>query len=727
MARGIWEFIRSAKSTTLDIIAGSRMGAFSNFMEKLGRKKTLETDIMETPLKRCLTLFDLMLLGVGHMVGAGIYVITGTVVKDIAGPGIILSYLLAGFAAGLSSLCYAEFGARVPKAGSAYTYSYVTIGEFCAFMVGWNMILESLIGAASVARAWSGSFDSLFNGAIQNGTLEYIGSMNVPWLSHYPDFLALGVVLLVAVFIAVGAKASTNFNSVLTIINMVILSLIIGLGFYFADLNNWTNETNKGFLPYGFAGVIAGAGSCFYAYVGFEGIAIAGEEAKNPSRTIPLATGIAVLIVTFLYLGTSASLTLMVPYTDVHIAAPFPAALAFHGATWAKYVVAVGALVGLSTSILGSLFSLPRSVYAMAADGLFFRPFAYVHPKTQTPLLSILVFGVAAGLIALLVDLEVLVELLSIGTLLCFTIVAVSVIVLHYQPVSKCQFQLKPDISTYSIDQEQEEKEEQNADTAAAAADKKKLIKSSQSHDDIGKLKTYFLSLPLFKSLPPGYGGIVGVCSLTVFIFAFWLLVLFGYEHIMQAAWWSIILLIIFSLGLIASFFMLCVHEQNKSFVTFQVRIFICFSWKIDCIHSYRHGTYAHYHYIVYGMWFKTLDRIKVRLTLCGKDNGRKDWQLPVLHGDIVRLFLLHGEFQVAIGSILKFITNLLPFLLSTDGIPCTCRDMHASTRRYRQGPGLLNLASLMYGFNEDSLIYIDGSVQIAHIPWQDRDFTRLT
>lgn len=551
--------------------------ALGRFCERLRRRKTLDADIMETPLKRCLNLFDLVLLGIGHMVGAGIFVITGTVAKDIAGPGIVLSYLLAGVAAVLSALCYAEFGARVPKAGSAYTYTYVTIGELGAFLIGWNMILENLIGAASVARAWSGSFDSLFNGAIRNGTMEHVGVVNVPWLSRYLDFIALLVVLLVVVFVAAGAKVSTTLNSVLTVINLAILCLIVGLGFYLADSRNWTNQKNGGFLPFGFSGVIAGAGSCFYAYIGFEGIAIAGEEAKNPARTIPMATGLAMILVSLLYVGCSATLTLMVPYNTVDVAAPFPTAFGLHGNMWAKRVVAIGALVGISTSLLGSLFTLPRSIYAMASDGLLFRVLAYVHPRTQTPILSIFVFGVVAGIVALLVDLEVLVELLSIGTLLSFTIVAASVIVLHYQPVDKCQFQLKPDASTASLD-------DQGEDFAAdldTNSDKKKMMKNSQSHDDIGKVKKRFLDLPILRSLPPGYASIASVISMTVFMVSFWLLVLHGTVYLKEGAWWSIVLLAVFSLGLVTSFLLLCVHEQNKSFLTFQVRIFPAFNSQV--------------------------------------------------------------------------------------------------------------------------------------------------
>ena len=557
--------------------------ALRSFCDRLSRKKTLEADILETPLRRCLNLFDLLLLGIGHMVGAGIFVITGTVTKDVAGPGIVLSYLFAGVAAVLSSLCYAEFGARVPKAGSAYTYTYVTIGEFVAFLIGWSMILENMIGAASVARAWSGSFDALFDGAIRNGTLTHVGEMHVAWLSKYPDFVAFLAVAVVVVFVAAGAKVSTTFNSILTIINLAVLVLIMGLGYYLADARNWTNPATGGFLPKGFGGVVAGAGSCFYAYIGFEGIAIAGEETKNPSRVIPIATGLAMAIVSLLYIGCSSALTLMIPWNQVNVEAPFPAAFAYHGYQWARYLVAVGSLFGITTSLLCSVFALPRSVYSMSSDGLFFRAFAAVNARTQTPLLSIVVFGAATGMVALLMDLEVLVELLSIGTLLSFTIVAASVVVLHYQPVDACQFQLKPDQSTLLRELDEsaaaatesptvgEDGGDEDARSVASDDDRRRIMKTSQSHDDIGKLKKRFLELPFVKSLPPGRAPLVALVSMTVFMIAFWLLVLHGTAHLAAAAWWSIVLLIVFIIGLVLSFLLLLAHEQNTSFLTFQV------------------------------------------------------------------------------------------------------------------------------------------------------------
>ncbi|XP_037772893.1 cationic amino acid transporter 4-like isoform X2 [Penaeus monodon] len=404
--------------------------------QRMTRTKQVATDAMDTPLNRCLSTLDITLLGIGHMVGAGIYVLTGTVAKDTAGPGIILSFLLAGFASLLAALCYAEFGARVPKAGSAYVYTYVTIGEFWAFVIGWNIVLEHMIGAASVARAWSGYMDSLFDGALSNATVTYIGTLHAGLLAPYPDFLAFAVTLVYCGFLTLGVKGSAYFNSIFTLINLCVMAFVIVAGMMFADVGNWNTE--KGFLPFGVSGVVAGAATCFYAFVGFDSIATAGEEAKDPARSIPQATLVSMSVVTIGYIMVGATLTLMVPYYTLNPAAALPDAFAAHGANWAKYVVSVGAICGMTTTLFGSLFSLPRCVYAMAADGLLFSWLARVSDKTKVPVITLILCGFLSAVIALVFDIEKLVEFMSIGTLMAYTIVSASVIILRYQPSSRC-------------------------------------------------------------------------------------------------------------------------------------------------------------------------------------------------------------------------------------------------------------------------------------------------
>lgn len=529
------------------------------FWSTLNRKKTVTEDYQETPLNRCLSTFDITLLGIGQMIGAGIYVLTGTVVRDLAGPSVVLSYLFAGIAAILSALCYAEFGARFPKAGSAYSYVYVTIGEFWGFIIGWNIVLEHLLGASSVGRAWSGALDSLFNGAIKNGTLAHIGylSRDSVWLSEYPDFIAFTVCLAIFIVIGTGAKITMNFNNVFTIINVVVIIFLLCAGFYFADGKNWS-DPKYGFFPYGFGGTLSGAATCFFAYIGFEGIAVSGEEVKTPEKSIPIATVLSLTIVTLLYVLVTISLTLMVPYYEVEPSAAFPMAFAYRGAVWAEYIVAIGTLFGITTALVGSAYSLPRAIYSMASDGLLFRAFAFVHPKTQTPIWGILTFGLIASLMSLLFEIETLVEFMSIGTLLAYTIVAACVIILRYMPVDKCQFQLKP---------------EEQAQDDAYLSEESPIIKKSKSHDDFGRLKEKLKSLPILGQLEPGNAAIIATLLMIVCIVCFNSTLIFGFPLLETATWWVILFLVFFSAAVVLCYLIMVAHEKNDAFVTFQVSV----------------------------------------------------------------------------------------------------------------------------------------------------------
>lgn len=259
-------------------------------VKRFTQKKLIDPKTLSrSELSRCLSIFDLTALGIGSTLGAGIYVLAGQVARSIAGPSIVISFFIAAVASILSGLCYAEFGARVPKAGSAYVYSYVTMGELCAFVIGWNLFLEYVIGASSVARAWSDYFDSVLNNRIRNYTLTHVGEFHASGLATYPDFFALLLVLLVTLILGVGVKNSSRFNNIFTGINLVVILFITCVGMYFAKGENWSRD----FMPFGISGVFSGAATCFYAFVGFDVIATTGEEAKNPSKAIPIAIVLA--------------------------------------------------------------------------------------------------------------------------------------------------------------------------------------------------------------------------------------------------------------------------------------------------------------------------------------------------------------------------------------------------------------------------------------------------
>ncbi|XP_045595896.1 solute carrier family 7 member 14 [Procambarus clarkii] len=394
----------------------------------------------DSKLKKVLTTVDLTSLGVGSCVGTGMYLVAGMVAKNIAGPGVILSFTIAAIASIFSGVCYAEFGVRVPNtSGGAYMYSYVTVGEVMAFIIGWNMVLEELIGTSACACALSACFDAIADGAISSSMKNTFGTM----FGEPPDLLAFFLTLMMGGVLVAGVRKSVLFNNTLNLANLCVWVFIMVAGLFYVDTSNWTQH--GGFMPYGWSGVLTGAATCFYAFIGFDIIATTGEEAVNARRSIPYSIVISLVIILIAYVTSSAIITLMVPFDKIDEDAALVQVFGQVGAPKCRNLVALGAVAGLTVSMFGSMFSLPRIVYAMAKDGLIFKSLADVWGVTGTPAMATVVFGLGAAFAAMFISLTVLVEMMSIGTLLAYTLVSTCVLILRYQPHSTTLLEMLPE------------------------------------------------------------------------------------------------------------------------------------------------------------------------------------------------------------------------------------------------------------------------------------------
>ncbi|XP_057668826.1 high affinity cationic amino acid transporter 1-like [Diorhabda carinulata] len=416
----------------------------SKLLTAITRKKKLDAEEPKTNLARVLYLLDLVLLGAGSTLGLGVYILAGSVAKLYAGPAVSISFLIAAVISLFGGLCYAEFAARVPRTGYAYAYCYAGVGELVAFIVGWNLLLGAVLGASSVASGMSSYLDTLVDRKIST-TLRYWFPMDLPYLVSSPDFLALGIIMLLTVLLSVGMKESSIFNNICTALNLFTILTVIVACTIKADIKNWKIAVDQiapkykekagsgGFFPYGISGVIAGTPNCFYGFTGFDASAGCSEEAKNPKRDIPLAILITLFLVFVVYFTISTVLTLAWPYYLQSEEAPFTYVFDQFGWVEVKWIVTAGAVFALSSSVFGSMYFVPRIFYAMAEDGLIFKFLANVHPTTKTPLVSTVLSGSIAGILAAFLKLEALMDLMTIGAFFSYIVVAASVIVLRYE------------------------------------------------------------------------------------------------------------------------------------------------------------------------------------------------------------------------------------------------------------------------------------------------------
>jgi basic amino acid/polyamine antiporter, APA family len=397
----------------------------------------------ETTLKRALSATNLTLLGIGAIIGAGIFVLTGTAAANYAGPAIVLSFILAGTGCLFAGLCYAEFASMIPIAGSAYTYSYATLGEFFAWIIGWDLVLEYLFGASTVAVGWSGYFVSFMRGIGVELPMEwtqapfaYSAAEGLSRTGAVLNIPAMFLIAVLTVLLVIGVKESAGFNNIVVAIKVAIIFLVIGFGFMFVNPDNWSPfiPVNTGeFGQYGWSGIVRGAGVIFFAYIGFDAVSTAAQEAKNPQRDMPIGILGSLAFCTILYILMSLVMTGLVPYAQLNVPDPVYVALAAAGPglSWLTKLIAIGAMAGLASVVLVMLMGQPRIFYSMARDGLLPAVFGKVHKRFQTPYVTTIVTGVIAGVVAGLFPIGVLGELVSIGTLLAFVIVCAGIWVLR--------------------------------------------------------------------------------------------------------------------------------------------------------------------------------------------------------------------------------------------------------------------------------------------------------
>jgi APA family basic amino acid/polyamine antiporter len=461
-------------------------------MSMLFAKKSMESLMTEAnaegeqTLERALGPFQLTALGVGAVIGAGIFVLAG-LGAHYAGPGLMLSFVLSGFGCAFAGLCYAEFAAMIPLAGSAYTYAYATLGELIAWIIGWDLTLEYAMGASTVSSGWSNNFVELMNvfnikfplwlaydhwtglrkamehvgrdvmasnfPSIVPGSQNYIKQMgeliaapsadmvtrahavlNAPVLFGHEigiNLPALLIALVITTVLAIGIKESAKFNSTIVVVKVAVVLFVLGLGAKYVNTSNWGADWHS-FAPYGWSGIGAGAAYIFFAYIGFDAVSTTAQEAKNPQRDLPIGMIASLLVCTLLYIGVAAVLTGMVPWQSVNIEAPIARAFLDRGLTGASNIIVVGALAGLTSVMLVMLLGQTRVLYAMASDGLLPKKFfAEIHPRFRTPFKNTFLVGTLAGVVGAVTPIDDIGKMVNIGTLLAFVIVCIAIMVLR--------------------------------------------------------------------------------------------------------------------------------------------------------------------------------------------------------------------------------------------------------------------------------------------------------
>lgn len=401
-------------------------------VSKLFRKKSIQ-DLFESTtngntLKKELGTFDLTMLGIGAIIGTGIFVLTGAGALT-AGPALTISFIIAGLACFFAALSYAEFASTVPVSGSVYTFTYITLGEFVAFIIGWDLILEYLLAVSAVSVGWSGYFQSLLSGlGINLPTVLTAAPGAVDGTKTFFNLPAFIIIMLITFLLSIGIKQSKRINNIMVVIKILVVLIFIAVAVTYVKPENW-----QPFMPFGFEGVFTAAALVFFAFIGFDAIASAAEETKKPSRDLPRGILLSLLICTLLYVIVTAIMTGVVPFQEFkgNIDHPISLVLQYAGKNWVAGIIDIGAILGMTTVMLVMLYGQTRVMFAMSRDGLMPQFFSTIHEKYRTPYKATWFFGFVAALFGALIPLDELAKLVNIGTLSAFVLISIAVIVLR--------------------------------------------------------------------------------------------------------------------------------------------------------------------------------------------------------------------------------------------------------------------------------------------------------
>ncbi|TKI58910.1 amino acid permease [Brevibacillus antibioticus] len=401
-----------------------------SWKNQLLRKKSVaqmlkQVDKNEGSLKKSLGAFDLTMLGIGAIMGTGIFVLTGVAAALHAGPALVLSFVIAALACVFAALCYAEFASTVPVSGSAYTYSYAAFGELVAWMIGWDLILEYGVACAAVASGWSGYAQGLLAGF----NIHLPHALTSAFDTSKGTIIDLPAVLIIVIITALlmkGTRESASLNTIMVLIKITVVVLFLVVGVMYVKPENW-----RPFMPFGFAGVATGAATVFFAFIGFDAVSSAAEEVRNPQRDMPIGIISSLLVCTILYIAVSLTLTGIVPYKLLNVKNPVAFALTYVNQDWVAGFISLGAIVGITTVLLVMMYGQARMFFAMSRDGLLPELFSHVHPRTQVPQKSTLVVATLVATFGGLLPLSSLAQLTNIGTLFAFILVSIGLVVLR--------------------------------------------------------------------------------------------------------------------------------------------------------------------------------------------------------------------------------------------------------------------------------------------------------